>query len=36
LFSIGFTFLISFILLVPAYIINRWFPFVMGRGYSKR
>ena len=31
LFAVAFTFLLSFILLIPAYIINRWFPFIVGR-----
>lgn len=31
IFAVIFTFLLSFILLVPTYIINRHFPFVVGR-----
>ena len=31
IFAAAFTVLLSFALLIPAYIINRWFPFVLGR-----
>lgn len=31
LFAVAFTLALSIILLIPAYIINRWFPFVLGR-----
>lgn len=31
IFALVFTFLLSLALLIPAYIINRWFPFVVGR-----
>ena len=31
LLAILIAFTISFILLIPAYVINRWFPWVLGR-----
>lgn len=31
LFCLGLSFILSVILIVPAYIINRWFPFIVGR-----
>lgn len=31
LFAVAFTFALSLVLLIPTYIINRWFPFVLGR-----
>lgn len=34
-FAILFTFVLSFILIVPIYIINHYFPFVIGRPYRK-
>ena len=30
-FAVVFTFLLSLVLIIPAYIINRWLPFVVGR-----
>ena len=35
LFSVVFTILLSLILIIPAYIINRWFPFVLGKSLKK-
>jgi len=35
LFAILLTFVMSIILIVPIYIINRYFPFVIGRAYKK-
>lgn len=35
LFALAFTFILSLLLLIPAYIINRWFPFVLGRRRKK-
>ena len=31
LFCLGLSLILSVILIVPAYIINRWFPFIVGR-----
>lgn len=31
LFALAFAFVLSFILLIPTYIINRWLPFMVGR-----
>ena len=36
LFAIAFTFVLSVILIIPAYIINRWFPFVLGRKHKAK
>ena len=30
-FCLGLSLVLSVILIVPAYIINRWFPFIIGR-----
>ena len=30
-FCLGLSLILSVILIVPAYIINRWFPFIVGR-----
>lgn len=35
-FQIVFTIVISFILIVPIYIVNRFFPFIVGRKYKKK
>lgn len=35
LFALVFTFLLSLLLLIPTYIINRWFPFILGRRRKK-
>lgn len=34
-FGIIFAVVISVILIIPTYIINRWFPFIIGRDYKK-
>lgn len=36
IFAIIFTLILSFMLIVPIYIINRWFPFLIGRKYRKK
>lgn len=36
LFAIAFAVVISVLLIVPAYIINRFFPFVLGKPYNKK
>lgn len=36
LFAVIFTFILSLVLIVPAYIINRFFPFVLGRKKTPR
>ena len=36
IFCLGFALIISAILIVPAYVINRWFPFIVGRTRIKR
>ncbi len=36
MFCLGCALIISAILIVPAYIINRWFPFVVGRTLNRR
>lgn len=33
LFAIAFTVILSFILIIPIYVINRWLPFLIGRKY---
>lgn len=35
-FAICFAVILSFILIIPIYIINRWFPFLLGRKISNR
>ena len=30
-FCLGFSLVLSVVLMIPAYIINRWFPFIIGR-----
>lgn len=35
LFALAFTLLLSVILIIPAFIINKWFPFVVGRKKHK-
>ena len=31
LFAVALTILVSFILIIPCYIVNRWFPFILGK-----
>lgn len=35
-YAIVFTILLSIILVIPSYIVNRYFPFVLGKGYPKK
>ena len=36
IFAVVFAVLLSIILIVPAYVINKWFPFVIGRGKRRK
>lgn len=35
LFAIAFTVVVSLILIIPSYIVNRWFPFILGKSKHK-